>query len=61
MANLTEKELTLLEDQMGHEQTLVKKYKQYSSMCCDAQLQSKCSQLAQKHEDHYNTLLNQLN
>ena len=61
MPKLTTKELSLLEDQLTHEQTLVKKYKQYAQMCCDPQLQSKCGQLAQKHEDHYNTLLNQLN
>lgn len=61
MANLTAKELSLLEDQLGHEQTLVKKYRQYAAMCSDPQLQSKCGQLAQKHTDHYNTLLNQLN
>lgn len=61
MANLTCKELDFLKDQLTREQTLAKKCMQYSEMCTDPQLKSKCGQIAQKHQDHYNTLLNQLN
>ena len=39
---------------------LVKKYKMYGAQCCDPQLRMKCQQVAARHQNHYNTLLNQL-
>ncbi len=61
MAELTAKELDSLTGQLFHEQTLVKKYKLYASQCGDPQLRIKCEQVAARHQNHYNTLLNQLN
>ncbi|MEG1686627.1 MAG: spore coat protein [Angelakisella sp.] len=61
MGNLTTKELTFLGDLMTEEQTLVKKYKLYATLCSDPQLQTKCQQEAAKHQNHYNTLVNELN
>lgn len=61
MPNLTEKELTLLTDLMSAEQNLVKKYKHYATLCADPQLVTKCEQAAAMEQNHYNTLLNQLN
>lgn len=60
MPNLTTKELAALEDQLGFEQILVKKYTALSTQCTDAALKSKCSEIAAKHQTHYNTLLNYL-
>ena len=61
MANLTDKELGSISEQLVREQILVKKYKMYSQQCSDHQLRTKCEQAAAKHQNHYNTLLNQLN
>ncbi len=61
MAQLTTKELGSLTDQLVREQVLVKKYKMYGTQCCDPQLRVKCEQAAARHQNHYNTLLNQLN
>lgn len=61
MAELTTKELGSLTDQLVREQVLVKKYKMYGTQCSDPQLRAKCEQVAARHQNHYNTLLNQLN
>lgn len=61
MANLTSKELTALEDQLGMEQNLVQKFKLYASTSTDPQIKTKCEQIAAKHQNHYNRLLGQLN
>ena len=57
MANLTSKELTALEDQIGCEATLVKKYEAMACLCTDAKLQDTLSCIADKHRAHYNTLV----
>ena len=57
MANLTAKELTALEDQLNAEMTLVKKYKTMAAMCSDAQIQQCLNDIAQKHQQHFNTLM----
>lgn len=58
---LTAKELSAIEDQLNFEQILIKKYKLYANTCTDQQLKIKCEQIAAQHQNHYNTLLNQLN
>lgn len=60
MAELTIRELDSLKDQLAREQALVKKYRMYGAKCCDPQLRTKCEQTAARHQNHYNTLLNQL-
>lgn len=60
MANLTEKELSALEDQLTLEENLVKKYKTYAQQCTDQELKTKCEQIAAKHQTHFDTLLNNL-
>jgi len=57
LANLTSKELTGLEDQLGQEQTLVQKYQTMSNMCNDAQIKQCLSDCANKHQQHYNSLI----
>ena len=57
MANLTSKELTALEEQLGTEQMLVKKFESMASMCTDTKLQQDLNNFASKHRVHYNTLI----
>lgn len=61
MANLTAKELSAIEDQLNMEQLLVKKYKTFAGMTMDAQLKTKCEQIAGKHQEHFNCLMGHLN
>lgn len=60
MSGLSNKELTAIEEQLGQEEILVKKYKLYAQMTTDPQLRTKCEQIASKHQTHYTKLLNQL-
>ena len=55
--NLSTKELEALEEQLRHEQVLVKKYRAFSGQCSDAQLKVTCNQIADKHQQHFNTLM----
>ena len=55
--NLTSKELSALEDQLASEQTLIKKYQAMACLCNDAQIQQELNGFAQKHQQHFNTLM----
>lgn len=57
MANLTSKELSALEDQIGQEQTLVQKYQAMANMCNDAQIKQCMNDCANKHQQHFNSLI----
>jgi len=57
MSNLTSKELTAIEDQAGQEQSLVKKYQAMACLCNDEKIVQDLNNMAQKHQQHYNTLL----
>lgn len=61
MATLTAKELTAIEDQLGIEQNLVKKYQMYAQKSQDMVIKQKCQDIAQKHQCHFDTLMNHLN
>ena len=58
--NLTMKELDAINEQLSREQVLVKKYRAFSSQCSDAQLKVTCNQIADKHQQHFNTLMGYL-
>jgi len=60
MPNITSKELSALEDQLNYESLLVTKYRAFSEQCSDQTLKTKCSQIADRHQTHFNTLLNHL-
>lgn len=60
MANLTAKELSAIEDQLGIEQNLIKKYNVYAQTSQDAQIKSKCQEIASKHQCHFDTLMGHL-
>ena len=59
MINLSTKERMLLEDEKSHEQLCVDKYNEYSNKACDAELKNLFSQLAQKEQQHLDSI-NQL-
>ena len=48
MANLTSKELTALEDQIGCEATLVKKYEAMACLCADTRIQQEFNEITKK-------------
>ena len=58
--NLTTKELTAVEEQLGQEQILIQKFKMYAGKTQDQQLKACCELIASKHEIHKNKLLNLL-
>ncbi|MBQ9413982.1 MAG: spore coat protein [Clostridia bacterium] len=61
MTSLTTKELSALEDELSAEQLLIKKYQTYAKLVRDPQLQNKCATLAQKHQQHVDSLMGHLN
>lgn len=60
MANLTEKELSAIEDQLNCEQMLIKKYKGFAGIAQDPQIRDVCTQLAARHKQHFDTLMGHL-
>lgn len=58
---LSNKNLLILEDELNHEALLVHKYAQASNQCTDPQLRQLCSNIAEKHHNHFTTLLGYLN
>ena len=60
--NLTTKELTAIEEQLGQEQVLIQKFKMYAEMTEDQQLKSSCEQIGiQARNPHEQIKLNLLN
>ncbi len=60
MADLTEKELSALQDQLNLEQSLIRKYKGYAALAQDPQIKTLCDQLACRHKQHFDTLMGHL-
>ena len=61
MANLTAKELSAIQDHLGMEENIVKKYRMYAQTTQDQQIRQRCDEIANKHQAHFNTLLGHLN
>jgi hypothetical protein len=57
MPQITEKELTAIQDELASEQTVIAKLKAYSQMCSDQELKQKCDCIAQKHQTHFDRLM----
>lgn len=57
MANLTSKELSALEDQLGFEQVCVVKYQAAAQETNEQALKTKFEQCANQHQQNFNTLL----
>lgn len=60
MSELTQKELTAIEDQLNSEQLLIKKFKNYAESTNDPQIKATCEQIAAQHKNHFNTLMGHL-
>ncbi len=58
MTNLTAKELSALEDQLGFEQLMHCKYQTAANACSDQALKTKYQNYAAKHKSNYTDLLN---
>ncbi len=52
------KNLSILEEQLSRESLMISKLRQYSRQCRDPELKNLCSSLAEKHKNHYETLIN---
>ena len=61
MANLTTKELSALEDQLGFEKMLCCKYQDAANSTSEAELKTSYNQYAAQHKQNYETLLGFLN
>ena len=57
MPSLTSKELTALEDTLGSEQNLVKKYQALACLCNDDAIRQDLERMAAKHQQHVNALI----
>lgn len=60
MPNLTGKELSALEDQLGFEHVLYCKYKTAAQQATDTELTSKFEQCAKQHQQNYTSLMTHL-
>ncbi len=54
--NLSQKERTIIQDQMRHEEVCIAKYNDYARRASTATLRSLFNELAQEEEQHYQTL-----
>ena len=60
MANLSAKELSAIQDHLGVEQNLIKKYNMFAQASSDECIRTKFEQIASRHQQHYHTLLSHL-
>lgn len=60
MAQLSEKELSSLQDLLSDEELLIKKFKMLSEQATDPELKNKLSEISNRHQGHFNTLYSQL-
>lgn len=58
MAEITQKELTLLNDVLSYEGLICKKARMYSRTLTDVELAACMTKIADAHEHRYNSLLN---
>jgi hypothetical protein len=58
MANLSTKELSALQDQLGFEHTCAAKYQAASQETTDSALKNSFNRYAAQHQQNFNTLLN---
>lgn len=56
MNQLSEKELSCLNDSLSEEELLVKKYQMLAQHSQDAELKQKLEQVAARHQSHFNEL-----
>ena len=60
MSQLSEKELSALNDLLTEEELLIKKFKMLAEHTEDAQISAKFTEISNKHQGHFNALYAQL-
>ena len=58
--NMSQRELHYIEDGLKAEQLTIKKYQMFGNQTSDPEVSEICMNLANKHLQHYNTLLQHL-
>lgn len=58
---LTSKELTMVSDQLEHEQLAITKLQAYAEQASDPDVKRMCEAGVRLHREHYETLLKHLN
>ncbi len=61
MTNLSEKELSAVQDILSEEDLLIKKFKNLSNQCQDPQIKEKLMNISERHQKHFNSIYSQLN
>ena len=56
MTNLSEKELSALNDSLSEEGLLVKKFQMLASQTQDTEISNKFMEISKRHQKHYNDL-----
>ena len=60
MSQLSEKELSALNELLSEEELLVKKFNMLASHAQDATVRSEMEELSKRHQSHFNKLYNHL-
>lgn len=60
MSNLSEKELSALNDCLSEEELLVKKFQMLASHATDANVRSEMEEISKRHQSHFNKLYRHL-
>lgn len=60
MSNLSEKELSALNDCLSEEELLVKKFQMLASHATDANVRSEMEKISKRHQAHFNKLYSHL-
>ncbi|MEF9917567.1 MAG: hypothetical protein RR869_10275 [Lachnospiraceae bacterium] len=61
MSQLSEKELSALNELLNEEDLLVKKFKMLAERAQDAQIKSSFTEISNKHQGHFNDLYSHFN
>lgn len=56
MNQLSEKELSFINDSLSEEELLVKKFKMLADTATDAKVKEKMQDISDKHQGHYNAI-----
>ncbi len=60
MGNLSEKELSAVQDILSEEELLIKKFQMLAEHSCDPKVKAQMTQIADRHQEHFNSIYSQL-
>lgn len=60
MTDLSEKELSAIQDILSEEDLLIKKFKNLSNQCQDKEIKDKLMSISDRHQKHFNSIYSQL-